>query len=205
LNKIKIGLDSLTQVSNLLTAGTTLFAKGAFSGPVGIATAAATIIGMLASFLALRQSALQFKDGGFAECGYTGDGGKYQEAGVVHKGEFVITKEHTAKHRDLLEGIHSDNPTLIKKGIFDLLANTGVILPRADNLLAQKNIINENTQRTQNSTNLGPIEDRLKEMNDKFDLLLKGQSEKIFIDAQGNLNKKVGTHTQVIRKRGDNK
>jgi TP901 family phage tail tape measure protein len=32
---------------------------------------------------------------GFAEGGYTGDGGKYDEAGIVHKGEFVIDKETT--------------------------------------------------------------------------------------------------------------
>ena len=34
---------------------------------------------------------------GFADGGYTGDGGKYEEAGVVHKGEFVIDKETTSK------------------------------------------------------------------------------------------------------------
>ena len=32
----------------------------------------------------------------FATGGYTGDGGKYEAAGVVHKGEFVIDKETTA-------------------------------------------------------------------------------------------------------------
>ncbi|TPH07138.1 phage tail tape measure protein [Haemophilus haemolyticus] len=34
---------------------------------------------------------------GFATGGYTGDGGKYTPAGVVHKGEYVITKEATAR------------------------------------------------------------------------------------------------------------
>lgn len=34
---------------------------------------------------------------GFAEGGYTGPGGKYQPAGVVHAGEFVLTKDETAK------------------------------------------------------------------------------------------------------------
>jgi hypothetical protein len=34
---------------------------------------------------------------GFADGGYTGDGGKYEEAGIVHKGEFVIDKETTAE------------------------------------------------------------------------------------------------------------
>lgn len=32
---------------------------------------------------------------GFSDGGYTGDGGKYEAAGVVHKGEFVIDKETT--------------------------------------------------------------------------------------------------------------
>jgi|GEM_PF-3744085 len=40
---------------------------------------------------------------GFAEGGYTGDGGKYEPAGVVHKGEFVINKESTAKFFPLLQ------------------------------------------------------------------------------------------------------
>lgn len=31
--------------------------------------------------------------GGYATGGYTGDGGKYQPAGIVHKGEFVLSKE----------------------------------------------------------------------------------------------------------------
>ncbi|MGY4543255.1 TP901 family phage tail tape measure protein [Arthrobacter sp. UYNi723] len=34
---------------------------------------------------------------GFAGGGYTGDGGKYQPAGVVHAGEFVFTKEQTRR------------------------------------------------------------------------------------------------------------
>lgn len=34
---------------------------------------------------------------GYANGGYTGNGGKYEPAGVVHKGEYVITKEATAR------------------------------------------------------------------------------------------------------------
>ena len=34
---------------------------------------------------------------GFASGGYTGDGGKYTPAGVVHRGEYVITKEATTR------------------------------------------------------------------------------------------------------------
>lgn len=35
--------------------------------------------------------------GGFANGGYTGDGGKYEPKGVVHGGEFVFTKEATSR------------------------------------------------------------------------------------------------------------
>lgn len=34
---------------------------------------------------------------GFATGGYTGDGGKFTPAGIVHKGEYVITKEATSR------------------------------------------------------------------------------------------------------------
>ena len=34
---------------------------------------------------------------GFSDGGYTGDGGKYDAAGIVHKGEFVMTKEQTQR------------------------------------------------------------------------------------------------------------
>ncbi|MEP7453292.1 phage tail tape measure protein [Phyllobacterium sp. SB3] len=34
---------------------------------------------------------------GFSEGGYTGDGGKYQPAGVVHKGEYVLSKRATSR------------------------------------------------------------------------------------------------------------
>lgn len=34
---------------------------------------------------------------GFSEGGYTGDGGKYQAAGVVHRGEYVLSKEATRR------------------------------------------------------------------------------------------------------------
>ena len=39
--------------------------------------------------------------------GYTGDGGKYEKAGEVDKGEFVLTQEVTSQWRDLLEWMHA--------------------------------------------------------------------------------------------------
>lgn len=34
---------------------------------------------------------------GFSSGGYTGNGGKYTPAGIVHRGEYVLTKEATAR------------------------------------------------------------------------------------------------------------
>lgn len=42
-------------------------------------------------------SAGSYNNLGFAKGGYTGSGGKYEPAGVVHKGEFVFTKEATSR------------------------------------------------------------------------------------------------------------
>lgn len=41
----------------------------------------------------------EFHPDGFASGGYTGDGSKYQPAGVVHGGEFVVDRESTRKLR----------------------------------------------------------------------------------------------------------
>lgn len=46
---------------------------------------------------------------GFAVGGYTGDGGKYDPAGIVHKGEFVFNKESTKR-------IGSDNLYRLMRG-----------------------------------------------------------------------------------------
>ncbi len=46
--------------------------------------------------------------GFFAEGGYTGNGGKYEPAGVVHRGEYVMSKEATSRIGvSSLEALHS--------------------------------------------------------------------------------------------------
>jgi tetratricopeptide (TPR) repeat protein len=44
--------------------------------------------------------------GTYAEGGYTGAGGKYEPAGIVHKGEFVFDQATTSRNRGLFEAIH---------------------------------------------------------------------------------------------------
>lgn len=44
---------------------------------------------------------------GFADGGYTGNGGRTQVAGVVHRGEFVVDAPNTRKYRPLLEAMQN--------------------------------------------------------------------------------------------------
>lgn len=46
-----------------------------------------------------------FSGKGFARGGYTGDGGKHQMAGIVHKGEFVWDQDTTKRYRPLLQAL----------------------------------------------------------------------------------------------------
>lgn len=75
---------------------------------VGINTvsAAVSIAAVLAQTLS-KFSGTKVKSVQFAEGGYTGDGGKYQPAGVVHRGEYVIPKEGVSNPsiRPLIDGI----------------------------------------------------------------------------------------------------
>lgn len=76
-------LASANAVINTYLAATAALASGSEISPfVGVAAAAAAIANGLASVAAI--NGVQFAEGG-----YTGDGGKYEPAGIVHKGEYV--------------------------------------------------------------------------------------------------------------------
>ena len=92
----QFAIDTALQASNLITSISALYASLSgvgFGAGVAIATALSGVL--LATFIASKAQAAAAV--GFAEGGYTGDGAKYDEAGVVHKGEFVVDKETTNK------------------------------------------------------------------------------------------------------------
>ncbi|SDV51677.1 phage tail tape measure protein, partial [Chitinasiproducens palmae] len=84
---------------SLLGSGTwlaNLFGQSSIApGAIAAANASADPIGGLAT--------IQGWDSG----GFTGIGGKYEPAGVVHRGEFVFDQEKTARYRPLFEAIHA--------------------------------------------------------------------------------------------------
>lgn len=76
----------------ILGANAALLAKGITTFGISLLTDAPLLA---AAWVAL-EAAKGFI-GGFAQGGYTGDGGKYQVAGTVHKGEYVFPKEAVSK------------------------------------------------------------------------------------------------------------
>jgi len=94
--KAQFVLDTALQASSLITSiANVIQSVSGLPFGIGVALGAALSAALVAGFIASRAAAA--KAVGFAEGGYTGDGAKYQEAGVVHKGEFVIDKETTSK------------------------------------------------------------------------------------------------------------
>lgn len=65
---------------------------------------AAAVAALAAGFAFVRNITTAAR--GFSDGGYTGDGGKYEAAGIVHKGEYVINAENTAKYRPMLEAMN---------------------------------------------------------------------------------------------------
>ena len=56
------------------------------------------------------------------------DGAKHDVAGVVHKGEYVFSKEKTSKHRKLFDALHTGrdiNPDLLNQKMI-LVENTSM-------------------------------------------------------------------------------
>lgn len=98
--------DGITeQITNLVTTGETNFREFTAS----ILKMIAKIATQLLLVKAIESTLTSFGGGGgnafgsiasaigFSGGGYTGDGGKYQPAGTVHRGEFVFTKEATSR------------------------------------------------------------------------------------------------------------
>lgn len=118
----EMAINSALTVSNTLLAVSKSAAQGGIAAPITVAT---TLVALTAGFLAAKKAA-EAAFVGFAEGGYTGDGGKYQPAGTVHKGEFVFTKEKTQKYRGLFEDIHRGRDPYLTLSTFGGANNRGI-------------------------------------------------------------------------------
>lgn len=105
LGLIELAINSAIAISKAA-------AEGGAAAPF---TIAATLIALAAGFIQAKAQAAAA--GGFAKGGYTGDGGKYDPAGVVHKGEFVFDQQKTRKYRGLFEDIHRGRDPFVASGL----------------------------------------------------------------------------------------
>lgn len=105
---IEIAVNSAVAISKAAAAG---------NGVATALTVAAAVVALAGGFAQARAQAQAAA--GFAHGGYTGDGGKFEPAGIVHRGEFVITKEKTQKFRPILEAIHTGRNPMLVKGFSD--------------------------------------------------------------------------------------
>jgi tape measure domain-containing protein len=86
------------------------------SGVLSPILVASTIASLVAGYIAAR-GATQAAIGGFAEGGWTGKGGKYEPAGVVHREEFVVKKGPAERWRPMLEQINKGRDPMMAAGM----------------------------------------------------------------------------------------
>lgn len=205
LAKEQLLIDQATQASSLVTAIAQIFSSTAGAGPIGVILAGVTIAAMLASFAYAQgqaSDAVNKADSSYWKGGYVGDGGKYEEKGTVHGGEFVTTKEKTVKHRNLLEGIHQDNPRLIELGIGELLKSSDIDLPNISNeIKIEKSKLKAAEMRTYFNTDNKGVERKIDELKNEMKSLNRTASESQIVLPDGTIIMKKGTNTTVIRRK----
>jgi TP901 family phage tail tape measure protein/lambda family phage tail tape measure protein len=118
-------LDVLNALIPILVAqitGVNLASPANIAAPGSGLVLAAALTAVLYGLVGAAKAAVS----GFAEGGYTGDGGKYTPAGVVHRGEFVINKENTRRYRGILEQMNDGNFPLALAGV-PMQSNDGLM------------------------------------------------------------------------------
>jgi hypothetical protein len=140
------------------------------SSQIALATTAATL------------GIVQILATGFAEGGYTGDGGKYDEAGVVHKGEYVATKEQVGKY-GMRNWSAKEFDQKVKSGWFNQFTEMNQIMPTY--------ILDQPKQQKQDNSN-AKLLNELKELKE---IMANKPVQQVHVDSFGNL-------VEVIHKNG---
>lgn len=101
----KVAFDTLQSLVPILIAQITGIS---LAQPDAVATFGATAVARVALLTGLLQGAISVARAalGFKKGGYTGDGEADEEAGIVHKGEFVHTQSVTRQNREAFEYLH---------------------------------------------------------------------------------------------------
>ena len=148
----KLAIDSISQLSNLITASTGIWnSTSKLPQPAGAILAIATIGAMFGSFAVSKAKAAQlvksqesFEEGGVVqgkrhtqggEKFYSSDGNHMVE---IEQGEYVTNRESTSKYMDLLHAINNDE--IGSHNIHKLLEGTGVTLPTVDTEIFRRDL-----------------------------------------------------------------
>lgn len=208
LAKQQLIIDTAMQASQLVLAIAQLFAQGSsfWVGPVpvGLIVAGIAATAMTASFIAGKKRAFDAVNSGAAQLytgGYTGDGGKYEEANaVVHKGEYVMNQDKTNEHWDLLHGIHTDDKSLMERGIRDLIAGKGIYLASdiPEEINSTKNAIRTAQYNMMKVDNSG-MEKRLEAIENHVNEIRKNGKDNETVMPDGTRIIKKGDFTTTIR------
>lgn len=131
IEKRKALINLATDTADAISAAVAAAEKNPLNaytfGGAGAAQFAMTLVRILSN-IALANEYLK----GFSSGGYTGDGGKYEPAGVVHKGEFVVNKESYTKSKGIVSMVHQGILT-------DENFNNAISTNRMENLLEKNN------------------------------------------------------------------
>jgi len=104
--------QALAVIEIAANAAIAIAKTAAETGAVSPLFIASTLAAMAVGFAQARAQAQSAAS--FARGGYTGDGSRFESAGTVHKGEFVMNADRTRKFRPMLEAMHSGrNPNLL--------------------------------------------------------------------------------------------
>jgi len=137
--------QALAFIELALNSSIAIAKAAALGGPAATFTITATLLALAAGFISARSQAQAAA--GFEKGGYTGDGGKSQTAGVVHKGEFVFTKDKTSKYRSLFEAIHKGRTPEMALGLGEKIIvvnnhNMDQQLSRIENAIREQSRMN---------------------------------------------------------------
>lgn len=122
----KVAADGVAQASTLGTIATTLAANVSAAATTLASWAPAALVASIGSFgaaavvggaaLIAAYAVIRGISGGFSEGGYTGAGGKYEPAGIVHKGEVVFSQADIRRLGGVsaVEGLRAGNVTPIR-------------------------------------------------------------------------------------------
>lgn len=108
----QVALDTVTQISSMITATTQLFKALSPLGPFGIAAAIALTSVMYGAYAASKAMAIKAAGVNKYEKGGWIGGRRHSEGGTpieAEKGEFMINRKSAVKYKNLIEAVNDDN------------------------------------------------------------------------------------------------